>query len=203
MSEQKIDKLTPKQEALLPVYVERHRKIILDTTKRDRKAAETAFQELFKLLNLTPITEFFWENNPVAGAKLAAQMVKGSKTVTQDEVRAMAEKASYGSHEAYWLSHYNFISEVLLTKPEPVFKEVTTIMENCGTFWMFEGAVVITEKPSQINIDPVSEKVHSDGDAGIIYPDGFKIYQVHGEPKDSLMDCIMEEKYGKDKEKAG
>jgi hypothetical protein len=50
---------------------------------------------------------------------------------------------------------------------------------NCGWWWPFEGAVVITERPNTLNRDS-DGLLHDDDGPSIQYPDGWSIYAWHG-----------------------
>ena len=58
--------------------------------------------------------------------------------------------------------------------------------KECGCWWCFENAAVVTPKPSEINLDD-DYLLHAEGKPAVSY-DGFQIYAYHG--------VIIPEKYG-------
>jgi hypothetical protein len=50
MSKTKIEKLTPEQEALIPVYREKWRRIVLSTDAIDRQKASNAVKAAYELM---------------------------------------------------------------------------------------------------------------------------------------------------------
>lgn len=195
MSEQtvQITALTPEQEAQIEVYREKYRQIGLSTKKTDREKAEKAVLDSYLYLGLEK-PEFIWADDPFHGAVLAAQYAKGSTDVTDDEVKAQARSASYGSFEAYWVSFYAYIAEVLPIKADHLHKIATSIVEECGVYWTFEGLVIMTEKPTEIHIKDA--KLHNTSGPAIKYASGRGIYAVNGVRKNSLMEAMLEMKYG-------
>jgi len=200
MSKQKIiDSLTPEQEAQIPVYADKFRAIGMSTGPTDRAAAENAIRRSYKYLaasqSLSTDPEFVWADSPMAGAVLAAQHAKGSLDVTQEEVRAQAEQASYGSFEAYWVSVYAFIGEQLPVEKDELLDIVINIVKNCGVYWTFTDLVVLTPKPTEIHME--NEKLHNVNGPAMSYPDGSAIYALNGERKESLVEVIMAYKASK------
>lgn len=60
----KIEKLTPEQEALLPVFRDKWLKTGLSTEPADRPRAEAAITEMYKILN-RPKPLFIWAASPM------------------------------------------------------------------------------------------------------------------------------------------
>lgn len=194
MSKQ-IDSLTPEQEAKIPEYRERFLAIGLSTAPTDRQKAEDAVRRSYEYLHKTdpslcvPNPEFIWADSPMEGAKIAAQQTKGDLNVTEQEIRACADNASYGSFEAYWVSTYSFIANELPVEKDELTDIVTDIVKECGAYWTFEDLVVLTPKPTKIEL--VNEKLHSTTGPAIEYPNGDGVYAYKGERKGSLMEVIM------------
>ena len=184
----KIDSLTDAQKAMIPKYVEEYRKIGLDT-HTDRPKAEEAVKRSYKYLKLeTP--EIFWRESPYEGAKLAAQMAKGDENVTDEEIRAQATELSYGSFEAYWVSFYAFIAEQLPVEKDELIDIVKDIVKNCGAYWSFHGAVVLTPKPIAIHMK--DQKLHNPDGLALEYPDGRGIFALEGVQHPSLLDLEIQ-----------
>jgi hypothetical protein len=188
----KIEKLTKEQEEQIPVYVEKYRAISLSTEPTIQEKAEKAILDVYEYLKLEK-PEIIWAEDPFVGAKLAAQYAKGDEKVTNDEVREQASKASYGSFEAYWVSFYAYITEVLPVTKDNLIEIVNRIVENAGVYWTFEKLVIMTPKPIAIHMK--NEKLHNVEGLALEYDSGRGIYVLDGVRKSSLMEISLDEKF--------
>jgi hypothetical protein len=189
-----IDSLTPEQEAMIPVYVDRFLKIGLSTEPTDKTAAEAAVNKLYAYFNkldgscqLNP--QFVWTDSPMQAARIAAQYTKGSEDVTQAEIQEQASSATYGSFEAYWVSTWAFIDEQLPVTKDELASIANEIVQHCGVYWTFENLVVMSPKPTVIHM--VNSKLHNAKGPAISYPNGHAIYAFKGEVKGSLMEVSI------------
>jgi hypothetical protein len=214
---QKIDKLTPEQEAMLPVYEEKYLKIGLSTEPCDRARSEKAIMDSYKYLKLSPVKRILWADSPFMGAKLAASLAEGKPTkelidiapdlavdaktgallapvtLTNDEIRKQGDTASYGSFDAYWVSFYSFIAEQLPVEKDELIDIINEIVKNTGVYWTFEDVVICTEKPVAIHMK--DKKLHCLTGKALEYRDGTGLYAVNGEVKNSLMEVILASNY--------
>jgi hypothetical protein len=185
-----IDKLTPEQEAKIPAYLDEYMRIGLSTEPCDKIKAEEAIARSYAYLKL-PAPKFHWTSSPFAGAKLAAQINKGSEDVTKEEISEMASKASYGSFEAYWVAFYAFIAEQLPVQKDELIDIVKDIIKNSGVYWTFKNNVVISEKPVAIHMK--DKKLHNPDGLALEYPDGTGIFAIEGKSYPSLLDMTIAE----------
>jgi len=188
-----IDKLTPAQEAKIPEYLERYRAIGLSTEPTDKAAAEAAVRKSYEYLSksqeISANPEFVWAESPHQGAVIAAQLAKGDKNVTDEEVQDQADKASYGSFEAYWVSVYAFIGEQLPVEKNELLDIVVDIVKHCGVYWTFSDIVVMTPKPTAIHMK--DGLLHNETGLALEYPNKDGLYEFAGERKGSLMEVSM------------
>lgn len=197
-----IEKLTPAQEALLPVYRDKWIKIGLDTTPCDRPACEAAVKLAYEKADQKPPSRVVWLRSPLAGA-IAADMLANDEMQKFDDfvadeeqcLRSKAKKgklnstlltrasnqitnACYGSHDANWLAFYDYFKEVVgieeINRLDGVFA-----MSGCGWWWPFEDIAILTERPTVIKQDSQGRMHCTEGPA-IAYSDGFELYAVHG-----------------------
>lgn len=201
--EKVIKELTKDQEAQIPAYLEKYKQIGLSTRPTDRAKAEAAVTESYKYLGHKP-PEFTWVDDPIEGAKLAAQFAKGDENVTTQEIRDQASLASYGSFEAQWVVFYAFIAEVLGVKKDNLIDIVKDIIDECGLYWTFEGMVVMSPKPSAIHMN-AEGKLHNTEGLALEYATGRGIYAVNGVRKNNLAEVVLAEKFEANEkvEKAG
>lgn len=183
-----IDSLTPEQEAKIPEYREKFKQIGLSTRPTDKAKAEAALKESYAYLKLEE-PQIIWADSPFAGAVLAAKEAKGSDDITEEDVRAQAAHASYGSFEAYWVALYSFIANELAVQKDNLHEIATKIVEEVGVYWTFEGLIIATEKPVEIHVK--DDKLHNEDGMAIRYKDGTGVYAVNGVRKESLLDSVL------------
>jgi hypothetical protein len=88
-------------------------------------------------------------------------------------------RAAYGSHDASWIGFYDYFQRNLkLPEPEKISGLVSAAKE-CGWWWPFENAVIITSKPTAIHRDE-NFRLHSEDGFSLVYPDGWGIHAWHG-----------------------
>lgn len=185
-----IEKLTPEQEALIPVYMERFFKMGIDTTPSNRAKAEAALLKIHKLLG-HPDPEIVWANSPYEGAIIVAQTLKGSDDVTKEEIRDQYNKAQFGSFECYWVAFYTFVADNFPEfERDPNVDIMLDIIENVGVYWTFDKKIIITEKPSKICLNE-EKKLHNADGYAIEYPNGDGVYAYNGTRYKSLLDMRL------------
>lgn len=184
----KIDKLTPEQEAKIPYYLDKYLEISMSVTPCDRAEAERAVTDSYLYQKLPP-PKFEWYDSPKQGAKRAAQLAEGTDNPTKDQIREQASKASYGSFESYWVAFYDFIVSELPVEKDALIDIVKRIVTNCGVYWTFEDVVVMTEKPTFIGFK--DNKLHNDNGPAIAYKDGSGVFSSEGTPYPSLLEMSI------------
>src|ERR1019366_2626096 len=86
--------------------------------------------------------------------------------------------AGYGSQDTGWLSYYKFFEICGLEAPKKL-NGLMKIAKSAGWWWPFENAVILTERPCELNRDE-DNRLHSETGMAIRYPDGWGIYSIHG-----------------------
>jgi len=192
-TQNKIEELTPEQQAKIPEYLERFKQIGLSTKPTDRKKAEEAIKRSYAYLKL-PEPEIFWADDPFAGAKMAAQFANGVEEPTGKQIAEQAEHASYGSFNAYWVAFYSFVGNELPVKRDELLDIVEDIVNECGVYWTFEDAVILTPKPTKITMK--EDKLHDTEDMALKYESGAGLYVINGELVPSLLEAKLDEVLG-------
>lgn len=216
-----VAELTEAQKALIPQYYERFKAIGLNTDPTDKPKAEDAIRRAYAYMAKDPNSgykinpEIVWAGSPKEGRLWAACYAKGSdiyspedipvhghKIVTQAEINAQKELASYGSFENYWVSMYVFIAEQgLVDDIDELPGIVLDIVTHCGAYWIFEDLVVMTPKPTAIHM--LNDKLHCTTGPAIVYPNGDCRYAINGEAKNSLMEVMIALRNGDDTKEDG
>jgi hypothetical protein len=94
------------------------------------------------------------------------------------QVRGQVWRAGYGQHDAGWLAFYDFFAQVCGLEICNRLRGLNLLSE-CGWWWPFAGAVILTERPTSIQRD-ARGRLHSLIGPAIAYQDGFAIYASHG-----------------------
>ena len=85
----------------------------------------------------------------------------------------------HGSHDATWLSFYNYFQEVCgLECTKPLDGLFETAM-HCGWILPFKNAAIICAKPNVIKFDS-QNRLHCDSGPALSYNDGFGVFAWHG-----------------------
>ena len=95
-----------------------------------------------------------------------------------DQVRDQVGRAGYGQHDASWLAFYDWFSNVCGLEICNKLRGLNLLAE-CGWWWPFAGAVILTERPNTLLRDDRG-RLHNTTGAAVGYPDGFALYAVHG-----------------------
>ncbi len=95
-----------------------------------------------------------------------------------DQVWAQVYQCGYGLHDANWLAFYEFFGEVCGLEICGKLAGLNLLSE-CGWWWPFENAVILTERPISLLRDE-RFRLHNPSGPAIAYPDGFEVHVWHG-----------------------
>lgn len=163
LNKEQIKRLDTKREEWLAVG--------LSTEPADRPRAELAIDAAYKIAGLTPPKDKYWVDSPRAGCELAAKLA--AKGTARDQIY----NAIPGQHEAGWLGLYDFFTGELECVEQ--LRPLMDIARSCGWYWVFDEAVVFSERPCQLVRDE-RHLLHNPNGAAMLYPDGFGVWAWHG-----------------------
>lgn len=154
-----ISELTPEQQAMCPVLVEKYKSIGLDTRPIDFDLAVESIKALVDDVDTSEYT-FEYVESPVS-------IMKKSKILT------------YGNMDSYWVAHYDFFYTNFGICQEIV--KMKDVVENCS--WVMfseeEKKIYIVDRPCTIKFDD-QQRTHCENGPAIEYRDGFSVYLWHG-----------------------
>jgi hypothetical protein len=204
----RIEQLSSAQESKLAVYRDKWLRIGLSTGPCDRAAVAAAIDEVYRYGGREPPKIKIWLDSPHAGV-IAAMMLSqvwsqvGSQVESQvrsqvesqvwsqvgsqveSQVRSQVESqvynCGYGTHDANWLAFYEFFAvECGLAGQTEKLRGLLQLAEaGCGWWWPFEGAVILTERPTLLRRDE-EHRLHCEDGPALAYADGFAIHAWHG-----------------------
>ncbi len=94
------------------------------------------------------------------------------------QVGGQVYTAGYGSHDAGWLSFFDFFKSECHIKGLEKLDGLFELSQNCGWWWPFNGLAILTERPIEIHMK--DKKLHREGGPAILYKDGFSVYALNG-----------------------
>ena len=185
----KITKLTPDQEAQIPIFQDEFLRLGLSTEPADFDAAEQAVRDAYAVAGLSPPKLIVRLASPLEGA-IGAAILKdtrlgGAQVRDQvrdqvgDQVGAQVGDAFYGQHEAGWLGWASFFNRVCNIPGAEKIEPLARIAANCGWVWFFSGAAIVTDRPRILSRDD-QNRLHCESGAAVEYRDGFAIHAWHG-----------------------
>jgi hypothetical protein len=185
-----LTQLTPDQEAKLDVWRDKWIEIGLNTDPANREEAEKWIHEAYVKAGLEEPKEIHWTQSPPAAllkyarinGDLAEDAPDPKPEDLPDGVKSQIYNFCYGSHDACWLSSYDYLIEVceLQNECEDILKLVPLInlAKHCGWWLPYENITIACEKPQEIHLkDGV---LHQDGAPAVLYRDGFSVYALNG-----------------------
>lgn len=178
----KIDSITPEQEAMIPEWVEKWRKVDMCTDPAEFDRAEAAAAELYKAID-HPVPPMIRVQSPKAAVKQGVDFVfekKGETPTKQDYMNGIYN--SYGGAPlAAWNAYITFFRDVLDWENETLetFKYGEELCLTCAWVWWHEDVCVISDRPELIKMNDQNQLHCEDGPA-LKYRDGWSIYSWNG-----------------------
>jgi hypothetical protein len=170
-----ISKLTDKQEARIPEYFEKWKKIGFSTDPIDRSKAKNILKTY--LIGTSSCKEIIFCDSPMA-AQTEINKRAGNNPPQFYPVNYWSQS---GNIAAGYCAFYDFIIENLKS-PDPntlalwyTFRE---FVANLHYIWVFPELVVCSEKP--VKFHTKGNNIHCDGGAAVQYADGYALYFLNG-----------------------
>jgi hypothetical protein len=177
----KIESLTPAQEAMMPVYVDRFIKYGLSTDTSTPEDFEKCFEAAVALYrsfseDISDDPDHVPNDIPthyeVYDSPKAIGVACKNANFTND--------SGYGSCEAGWLAHYTYMRDELGIEISENINHFHTIGEHC--FWWYVDVntkkVYFSRKPVEIHM--VDGRLHNESGPSVLFKDGFSIYSIDG-----------------------
>lgn len=197
----KIEKLTPEQEAMIPVIRDEFNAYGLSTEPADWKTADEGLNDAYVVAGLDPPKIIFHFASPYEGC-IAANVLNDKKFMKKygnlepkefteavnAEVEVLKEKktvknyiyaSGHGQHDAGWISFYNFFDRVCGLECTKKLEPLTRVTKSAGWFWAYKDIAIITDRPEILKRDN-ENRLHCEDGPSIRYRDGFSVYCWHG-----------------------
>ena len=203
----KITKLTPEQEALLPVVRDEWLAHGLSTAPANRAEAEAGVAAAYRAAGLQPPRFIIWLGSPWAGAvgqavapeivadglrRLRCRQVYGQVYGQVDDqvggqvgdqefknrLRDWWKGRIWGQHWAGYYSWLDAMERIGVTGLEPIHGQ-QQVAKNAGWWWCFRDFAIITDRPAELHRDQLG-RLHCETGPAIRYRDGWGFYAWHG-----------------------
>lgn len=169
MTEKKIiTELTPEQESMMPVWVDKWVKIGTSTDQTvDGDACFAAVKKLYD-------TDAFREHTPTK--YVIVDSPKAIYDICEDP--EFINRACFGAFEASWLSYYTFFRDVVGIELDDRLGALETLALNVSLYYTHEDTVIFARKPTSIVM--VDSALHNERGPAIEFADGFAIWSIRG-----------------------
>ncbi|MEE9451850.1 MAG: hypothetical protein V3V61_03730 [Gammaproteobacteria bacterium] len=95
------------------------------------------------------------------------------------QVWAQVEEQIWGARNAEWLAFYDFLTTELNIKYDNKLSGLIELSKHCGGWAPYENAVILQDRPYEINWDD-QKRLHCEDGPAIKYRDGFCVHSWHG-----------------------
>ena len=177
-----MDKLTPEQERLLPIYKEEGIALGLATDKGlTLEEVTPLIEEAYRNADLTPPGKVVYVDSPVQLLTACFKLLKKTeREPTSEELKALWCELDIfcGSQEAYWMYFYKFFKDACgvpgLEKLDPLMN----LAKSVGWCVFYDEAAVVSRLPIQIHV--AHGRLHNQLGPAVLYKDGYSVYCMNG-----------------------
>ena len=176
MSNTKLDKLSPEQEALIPVVRDEWLNRALDCPKLDHEACKEGVEWLYKLTNLA-VPEIVMLPSPLACQREANRLNSPDLTVPKELKFYSFAWIGWGDYG--WVSFYDYFSRIGIVQFPELDAYIKLLKSGVYDMILFDTHALISASPTFINRD-TEGRLHSVAGPAIGWSDGFECYFISG-----------------------
>lgn len=177
MSQDKINSLTPAQEAKIPEYVEYWTKVGQGKIKKrfNKTQIENWVKELYTYQKFDTPKKILWFNTLDEALVYLQDRIKNK---TRSEIFS---EAIFGIGEADWLAWYTFWKKEVKVKDLDFATPYAEILQRCAFVWFYDEESILVRIPFKIHLNDDGELDREDGPA---YEEvkGKGLYFINGVP---------------------
>jgi len=203
----KIDKLTPEQEAYLPIFRQKYFEIGISTEKADKTKAEKAITEMYKKLGKKePI--YLWGDSYFS-VNIFIAIIKKYISLEHDQLHGQLRGQlhgqlsdqlggqlhgqlgdlrleynytyMWGQHDAYWIAFYKFCEEIGVKYKKEDSKMLglwDDLSQSCGWWIPYDGICFISERHEICKFE--DSMLHCEDGPCVKFRDGWSVYAING-----------------------
>ena len=173
--------LTPEQIAKIPLYHSKWIDIGLDCGECDFEKAKQFARLVYEQAGEKCPEQFYITDSPIACAKLAVKL-RGIKEDDKEYSSGIFNELNnqiFGSHEAGWLTYYDFIWNELGVTECKQLQGLMEIAKHVGWWAPYDTCVIFQHKHLEIHLDD-QMRLHNETGPAVVYRDGSKIWAING-----------------------
>lgn len=172
----KIDKLTPEQEARFGEFRDKWIKIGLSCDPVDLETCRPFVDKAYQAGGLKPPKDLYLCDSPIHAARKYCEL-EGIKPTKSNMDTALSHQI-YGSHEAGWLSFYDYMAQVVKVPGTELLDGLIGLAMNCGWWAPYEEAAILQHRHTQLHRDDQG-RLHNEAGPAVAYRDNFAVYAIH------------------------
>lgn len=174
----KIDKLTPEQEALIPVYRDKWIAIGKLCEPCDLEQSKHFARLAYAAAGLKCPETFYLVDSPMAAAQLEVKL-RGKEGNTNNLMKNAINNQLFGSHEAGWLSYYEFMWKVVGIKDCEKLEGLIGLAKHCGWWSPYDNCIIFQHRHSELHTDETF-RLHNESGPAVRYRDGYSVWAIDG-----------------------
>lgn len=176
-----ITSLTPAQEAQLEVYKNKWIEIGLDRGPCDFDKAKQYVKMAYEAAGEKCPDAFYLADSPMAAINLELELrgIKESDDGYHEARKQAPDNQIFGSHEAPWLSYYDYMWNVLDIQSCKPLEGLMELSKVCGWWAPFDTCVILQHRHEELHLDQEGRLHREDGPA-IRYRDGYSVWAING-----------------------
>ena len=132
--------------------------------------SQEAFDQIYQQM-VVPVTQQTWSS---VAEPLRMMMAINNGTLFGRQTW----ECGFGSHDAGWVSHYDFLRAIGVKGTEPL-QGITKLTKNCGWWWPYKDLCILTERPVALKRDNRG-RLHNEKGMVVRYADNWGFYAWHG-----------------------
>jgi hypothetical protein len=181
-----IEKLTPEQEAYLPIFREEWFKIGSSTEPLDQTNVEDVVTRMYAVIGL-PKPTFHFCDSPYA-CQVKIHELKIQYGLKKPKSKMEFESTSFwGGQDAYWVAWYLFGQYIGVKYDAESKKKLELCAEYvkaCGWVYVFDENCIVSQRPREIhwaaNEITGQLELHNETGPSVIFADGWQVWNYHG-----------------------
>lgn len=167
-----IKSLTKKQALQLDTYRDKWLAIGLSCEPCNLEESKKYARMAYKSAGLKSPKVFHLVDSPMAACELESSLMGVTK------IDALNNQI-FGSHDASWLSYYDYMINVLGIKGCEKLDGLLGLALHCGWWSPYEELVVFQHRHSELHLN-ADGRLHNESDAAVRYRDGYCVWAING-----------------------
>lgn len=173
-----ITKLTPEQNAQIPIWRKKWFEIGTCTKPADKQTAEKTVIEMLKIVNQYANQEIIW-----CKSWKEAELLLNKKSGIEPPQKLKYFGSWFdGQIDSYWVCFYLFCRDVLgikyKNKDNTILDLHAQLCQSASRVYFFEKIIIICDRPEYIGMK--NDRLHNEKGKSVQFRDGWGVYNLNG-----------------------